>query len=334
VRHIFYINPAAGRRSCMDKLASRIDAYFAAHGGSCAIVQTAAPRELVELSRAEALKGGEVRMYACGGDGTMFDLVNGVYGLPNVEVGEIPCGSANDFIRFFGTPEDFMDIEGQVLGASAPLDVIREGERYALNQCSMGMDAEVAARKDSYKNLPLVSGSMSYNLALLSAFIRNTHNKFRVRFDGGDEEAGDYLFVVAANAPYYGGGFMSAPAACPNDGLLECVTIDSVPRRRILALMGAYRRGEHVNFDFCRIRRVTQVEIWAEKQAPVNMDGEIFRTNHAVFSVAEQRIRFIVPGICARKMNEKERAELAAAKRELAAGSVPAFDVRHPESGK
>ena len=90
MRYVFIINPVAGTNAGVQKIKPKIEAYFADNPGNYKIIITSKKMEGIELSKAEAYFGGEVRIYACGGDGTLFDIVNGTAGCKNVEIGIIP----------------------------------------------------------------------------------------------------------------------------------------------------------------------------------------------------------------------------------------------------
>ena len=110
-------------------------------------------------------------MFACGGEGTVFEVLNGTVGYSNVELGVIPCGSANDFLKFFESRDNFLDIAEQIDGETVEMDLIKAGKNYCLNGCSVGMDAIVARDMSIFKNWPLVSGSFAYTLAIVKTFL-------------------------------------------------------------------------------------------------------------------------------------------------------------------
>ena len=87
----------------------------------------------------------------CGGDGTLSEVVNACAEKKNAEVAAIPLGSGNDFIRIFGEKEDLLDLKAHVTGTPMEFDLIKYEDQYAINQCSMGLDAEVCARQVKYK---------------------------------------------------------------------------------------------------------------------------------------------------------------------------------------
>ena len=142
MKHIFLINPAAGKKGNSEGIIRpQIEDYCGKNGLDYEIYVTKCQGDAQNYCAERAKSGETLRFYACGGDGTLYEVVNGVFGNPNCEVAVIPMGSGNDFIRLFGTKEQFCNVEAQVTGIPVELDVVKCGDKIAINQCSMGMDA-------------------------------------------------------------------------------------------------------------------------------------------------------------------------------------------------
>lgn len=298
MRHVFILNPAAGKTRSALALVPAIEQFFRAHPMEYAIHVTNAPGKATELARAEAEKGDAVRLYACGGDGTLLEVASGMQDAPNAELACIPCGSANDFIRFMDYPERFRDLAAQVMGTARKVDAISCNGKLSLNLCCMGLDAEVGDRMVQYKHLPGVSGPMAYNLALVNTFFRPLGQRLRVvmdTVDGRVEREGDYLFALAANGQYYGGGYHGSPLSQPDDGLLDFVLVKKISHLRVLTILGKYKRGEHLGLDCCETFRGTAMEVYADEPAVVNADGECFRTPSVTFRLLPGAISFVYP---------------------------------------
>lgn len=286
-------------------LAMGIEDYFRKNGGDFEILYSDKPRGTMELARQAARSGAPVRIYACGGDGTLFDVVNGAFGWPNAEVGQIPCGAGNDFLKCFGPDtKAFLDIDAQVKGSSFPMDLIKCGDYYSINQCSMGFDAEIAAAKNHFIGLPFVSGKLAYVLAIFYKLAGKISYPLTIRINEDDPISGEYLFALAANAPYYGGGFKSAPGANPCDGRLEFVLIRKVGRLKLASLLKKYRRGEHGSLEIASFQSGKVMEVASPRPAAVNLDGEIIMCETARFEIAEKGIKFILPGFCTVQCDE------------------------------
>lgn len=296
MKYAFVINPAAGKQKVQEPFARAVQEYFAQNGGDYEIYYTAAPGDAKAYANRLAQSGEAFRIYACGGEGTAFEVLNGIVGFPNVSLGVVPCGSANDFISYFSNREIFLDLPAQIAGEALEIDLIRVGEYYALNSCSIGLDAMVAANMSKFKSWPLVSGKMAYVLALLYTLFGKLSVGLTVSVDQGREVIRQKsLVAVVANAPYYGGGFYPAPFAKPFDGTLDYSVIAKVSRLKILSLLKAYRAGTHIHHDLCKYGVCKRISIVADRTVPLNMDGEIIYIKEADFEIVPKACRLILP---------------------------------------
>lgn len=300
MRHVFVINPAAGKGKALDWVNPKIEALSKQPGFVYDIHVTAGPYEAIgyvrEYAQRYASSGETLRFYACGGDGTVYEVVNGMWDMPNTEFTAVPLGSGNDFIRLFGERGDFLDMENVVNGQSVLLDLIRCGDQIAINQCSMGFDAEVCARQSFYKRLPLVSGEGAYIVAIFERFIKKVGHNFQIEIDGETIENGTTLLCVAGNSRWYGGGFMAAPRAMPNDGLLDFVMVTKNGSRfKLLPLFMKLRNGQHLDLPITQFKRGKTMTIRSESPAAVNIDGETKYVRECCFELLENAVRFVIP---------------------------------------
>ncbi len=296
MKHIFVINPAAGQGKALDFIKPKIEWVCKKYNLDYEVYVTEKKGDGIEFVDNRSRTGEEIRFYACGGDGTLYDVVNGAFGYPNVQVAVIPLGSGNDFIRLFGTKDDFMVLEDVINGVPVSLDVIKCGNEIAINQCSMGMDAEVCAMQGKIKKLPLVTGEGAYYIGCLYAIIRKFKNKFTVSIDDQEPFSKDCLFCFCGNSRWYGGGFKAAPNAQPDDNLLDFVIVEaSVSRAKLVTLLNKYKRGEHLDWDITTFKRGRKLTIHSDKPAAVNVDGETKYVTDTSFEIIDNGIVFVVP---------------------------------------
>lgn len=295
MRYVFIINPISGKGTAAKTILPKINEYFKDKGLEYTVHMTSFQRDGVDLARKEAEKGDAVRIFACGGDGTTFDVLNGIVGFPNAELGVIPGGSGNDFLRYFTDVKSFSDIKKQIEAKSQPIDIIKVGDCFAMNVCSMGMDAEICLVKNRFSGFKFISGEMAYKLACIYCFVGKVKNRFKITTDDGECQKGDFLFALGANGRYYGGGFKAAPNADITDGYIDCMTIRTISRFRFPKLLGVYRRGEHLPLNICSYKRVKKMTVECEHDATVNMDGEIITAKKIEFEVVPNGVRFVVP---------------------------------------
>lgn len=294
MRDVYIINPAAGKMDSTEELTKSIKNHY---GDEAKIIITEGRGDALLKARAEAEKGDEVRVFACGGDGTSFEVLNGIVGYENASIGVVPIGSANDFIKFFGNEKKplFLNVKNQKNGTYLPIDLIKAGDKYCMNQCCAGFDARVADQMTKYKRLPGVSGSMAYNLALVKTLFGKLGINIRVVTDNKEFYSGSALFAICANAPVYGGGYRSAPDADPTDAQLDSVVIDTVSRFTFLRLVPIYKKGNHKGISVCTMGRCESFEFFAEKEVPISLDGEIIYADRLSCSVEPKKINLVLP---------------------------------------
>ena len=304
MRDVYIINPAAGKEDSTKYLTEEIRKHY---GNDCKIFITSGVGDALNKARAEAETGDEVRIFACGGDGTSFEVLNGIVGYKNASIGGVPIGSANDFIKYFGfeTKKDFLNIENQKQGRLLSIDLIKAGDKYCMNQCCAGLDAQVADFMRDFKRLPFVSGSMAYNLAVVKAIFGKMGINMKVTADGKIFKEGSMLFAVCANAQVYGGGYISAPKADISDGLLDCVTIDTVKKLKVPSLLPIYKKGKHEDLDVCTMGRCKSFSFEADHEIPVSLDGEIIHTDKFTCEIVKNGINFALPkSLCGAWLDE------------------------------
>ena len=314
MKHIFVINPVAGKGKALELIQPKIEACCAQEGLDYEIYVTTGPYAAIGFVRERAAQTPQeqLRFYACGGDGTIYEVVNGMWDAPNAEFAAVPLGSGNDFIRLFGDKELFLTLENLIRGNSVALDAIRCGDQIAVNQCSMGFDAEVCAKQGDYKHLPLLSGEGAYIAAVFDRFTKKIGHNFEIEIDGQRVDNGKTLLCVCGNSRWYGGGFMAAPRAMPNDGLLDFVMVRKAGNRFQLApLFMKLRNGQHLDLPITAFVRGKKMTIRCDVPSAVNVDGETKYVREATFELLENAIRFVLPVNTTfhRVRSEWERAE-------------------------
>lgn len=295
MKYLFFVNPMAGKGKTQETVIENIKNFFADKRNEYKIHLTRFKGDAEAVAREEAQKGEHITMFACGGEGTCYEVLNGIVGFDNVSLGVIPCGSANDFLKFFKARDAFADIRSQIEGETMPMDLIKAGDRYCLNGCSVGMDAMVANDMSIYKRLPLVNGSLAYKLAIVKVFFSKLGVSVKLSLD--DEPPIDLrcLFAVIANGPVYGGGYTSAPDAVPFDGKLDFTLVDVVSRIKILKFLKDYEKGTHAKYPFCHLKNCKSMEFTSDTPIPVNLDGEIVHSKNMRFELVKSAVKFIIP---------------------------------------
>lgn len=296
MKHLFILNPAAGKYNQTMELAEKISAVCKPLGMDYSVQISARKNDCGRIARKAAESGEEYRIYACGGDGTLNEIVCGVAGHDNVAVTNFPCGSGNDFIRIFDDPAAFRDLERLLDPEETRLDLIKIGDSgYALNICSMGFDARIGRDVSKYKRLPAVSGHGAYNLSVVSNLIHGVASEFSIDIDGQTID-GQQTLVCICNGRFYGGGYQPIPEAEPDDGMLDVLIVKPVGRLTVAKVISAYKDGKFRDLpDIITYYRVPQLTVRTPEPSAINADGEIILAGEAPFTVVPKALRYFYP---------------------------------------
>ena len=143
MKHLFIINPAAGKYDHTKEYAQTVERVLRKYELEYEIALSTEPGDCEVIARRAAETGEELRFYACGGDGTLNEVVCGAAGFENVAITHFPGGSGNDFIKIFSETEPFHHLERLLDCEETRVDLIRCNGRYSVNILSMGLDARV-----------------------------------------------------------------------------------------------------------------------------------------------------------------------------------------------
>ena len=293
--HLFIINPAAGNRDRTEKYTKKIHEICGARGLTYRIEVSGAPGECCRIAREAAASGEEYRIYACGGDGTLNEVVCGVAGYDNVAITCYRGGSGNDFVKIFGDADAFQDLERLLDCKEATFDLMRCNDDYSINICSVGLDARVGTDVSNYKRIPLLSGFRAYAVSTVINVIRGIAEHYVVEIDG-EKIDGDQTMICACNGRYYGGGFNPVPFADPCDGLLDVLLVKKVSRLLVPAVIGKYKAGRFRELPhLVRHFRVKELTIRCDKPTAINLDGELRTAETVHIEVAKEKVRFFYP---------------------------------------
>ncbi len=297
MKHLFIVNPCAGKFDRSHELQTRVSAFMAGRNLDWEIVVTRYTGHAIEYAAKASAAGKPLRIYACGGDGTLNECAAGAAGYANAAVTHYPMGSGNDFIRMFGPDAGrFQDLPALLEGPQAPADLIDCNGRLALNVCSVGLDARVGLGMRDFKRLPLVGGSLAYQLSTLRCFVQGIHRPYRVEVDGEELPEREFTLVCACNGRYYGGGFNPSRSAMPDDGALDFIVIRAVSRLTVAALIGTYAKGGAPDIpDRALVRRGHSLRVSCGQEEMVNLDGERMDAQDLTIRLSEKRVNFFFP---------------------------------------
>ena len=242
---------------------------------------TVYPTHATELAEQAGEQGYDM-VVAMGGDGTVHEVINGLMQIPAADrpiLGVVPVGSGNDFAHSIGVPLDSAHALAHALnGEPSTVDIglmtdENGRQEYFDNTVGVGFDAVVTIR--SHK-LPVVRGFLMYLTAVIQTIVLN-HEPAKMKLQA-DEECWEQtnLMVVLCNGPREGGGFMVAPDARNDDGLLHYVMIAKCSRLMMFRLIPEVMKGTHGRFDLVKIGACQKFSFDSERPVYIHSDGEIY----------------------------------------------------------
>ena len=295
MKHLFIINPAAGSKNRTEIYRREIEEVCIPRGLDYRIEVSSAPGDCRKIACQAAMTGEEYRIYSCGGDGTLNEVVSGVAGFDNVAVTMYVGGSGNDFVKIFSETEPFRDLNCLLDSKEEVFDLVRCNDDYSLNICSVGLDARIGTDVANYKRLPLLSGFRAYAMSTVVNVIRGVAEHYVVQINGQTFD-GEKTLICACNGQFYGGGFHPVPEADPTDGMLDVLVIEKVSRLKVAAVIGRFKNGKYKELpDIIRHFKTDNLRIICDKPTSINLDGELRIADVVNISVAKEKLRFFYP---------------------------------------
>ena len=309
MKHIFIINPTAGKADSRQKIYDMADALRAKHNLDVQCILTKKQGHATEIARRMCDSGEELRFYACGGDGTVNEVANGIIGYDNAAMTVIPVGTGNDFLKNFGDDlEKFRDAENLWDGPQFPMDAIDVNGRIAMTIACSGIDARVARDVHKYSESPILDGKSSYIYSLAVNFLfKGIGSHWTVTLDDVAVK-GDWSLVAVCNGRYYGGGFMTVAEARMDDGVLNTLVVKAVNRRTFLKFAGPYSKGDYHKFPHaahCSTPKVIRIQ--SDKPDIVTcLDGECVTNQDVTIKMADKKLNFFGPVGCSCNRTARE----------------------------
>lgn len=281
MKTLLIVNPVAGHgkgKTCFHLLESRLRAeipgleiQFSDHAGHC-----------VDIGK-QAARAGFDRIICLGGDGTPFEVVNGLYseGRPDraPAIAIIPAGTGNSFLRDFGVSAADAALDAILSGRRRQVDLVefryRDGgetaRRYSLNIIGVGLIADILQLTN--ERLKFL-GAAGYSLAVLARLAKGLDNRIAVKAAGREFEVRDSALVIS-NSQFTGGKMKIAPSADTADGLADYVLFKGVNRREIIAIFRGVFSGKHAAHPKVEMIQAAEFSIEADPPLRLMADGEL-----------------------------------------------------------
>jgi diacylglycerol kinase family enzyme len=269
------------------------------------------PRDaIIVIRKYMALAGEEtpVRVYAVGGDGVVFNCLNGIAGLPNAELAIVPYGTGKDFLQAFGGKElvpIVWNIAEMIKAPAIPADIIDCGNIYALSSCAVGIEAKIVIRSypmlNALRRLRRRSAALTETILGIAGIMElfdgdSMKQRYQVRMDG-EEIEGIMPFIHIANSPGYPVRQSVVPEALPDDGLLDVVAGWKISLAARLRFMPGYLKGQHEKFSRHGVyRRAQSVTINSDQPLCIILDGDVFFDTSLTVRALPQAVRIASPG--------------------------------------
>lgn len=307
MKHLVIVNPNAGTYSL--EFEDSINAAF--EGLEMEIYRTTGPRSVIPFLKEYFAKEQKetVRVYACGGDGTVHEVANGLVGAKNAELAIYPVGTGNDFVKIYGGKEKLANFKALIEAKAHPVDLSKlsspslEEEMYSINVINFGFDAIVGAMGNYYKENGYPEKAQKkypnpYDYALHhDAMKHGLKNTIDVYADGEKLNKGKILLATLAQGQFVGGQFHASPKSDNTDGLIDVCVLRGMSIIGLGMIIGPYTRGEHLNKPRKAItyRRAKEIKMNAPEDFDVCVDGEMVKGNDFVVEVVPGAINLVVP---------------------------------------
>lgn len=295
------VNPIAGARRTAKKW-PQIMRLLKSLGLRFEYDLTEGPRHAIELAKSAANKGYDL-VVSVGGDGTLNEVMNGLYeagNIRNVTLGIISTGTGSDYIRTIGIPRPYEEACQCLISPKrltvdlGIIEYINNGQtvkRLFINFAGLGFDAEVVkATTQKFKALGVIP---SYLMGLLISLLFYENREVSLIMDGEREER-KVCTVLMSNGKYGGGGMLATPNADPTDGLFEVLIIDDLTKLDLLWSLPRVYKGTHLTHSKVTIKRAKEVEIRPAQQTALQADGELLGEAPARFRVMPAALNIVI----------------------------------------
>ena len=297
-KYLAIVNPAAGGGHSRQLLPPALERLRTA-GIQVDLRQTSALGHATEIAR-EAWTQGYRKFISVGGDGTSYEIVNGLFPLPadseTPTLGFLPLGTGNSFLRDFSDKGVEYAIESLIAGRSRKCDVLRlrhkDGVLHYINLLSVGFTADVATmRARTFSGW----GEAGYQTSIFICLARFRQRPFPLSVDGESSiDRRPCLFLTFNNSKFTGGTMMIAPEAATDDGLIEYVRWGPIGRVGLIRNLPTLYDGTHTRHPLAEVRKVRRVDFHLDSPVDVMVDGEVITLHCKTLDVLPSALNVMV----------------------------------------
>lgn len=302
MKHLFIINSQAEQiAGRVDELEEHIKRFFSVNPKEeYSIHKCRWKRDASGFTRRTINGAPEIiRVYALGGSGTLFEVINGTVGMPNAQVAWYPLGNNNSLLYTFGSNEKialFQSLQNLCFSRVVTLDTIKAGNHYMITNALIGAEAEATKMGESLTRRIPFSKNFYY---LMCEYIRpmfRAHSQF-YRFETEDiSQEGEYYSILLTNVPAYGKGFQPAAEAVFNDGYMDIYVVKPMPWKKSPIIISDYLRGCYDKWpEYICHYRCKKFHVSSSTTMTISLDGELFYDTSLDFEICPASVNFVCP---------------------------------------
>lgn len=298
MKYIFIVNQHSGKSELKEELFEQLEIYKDKIEYEIRCFED--KEKTIEFIKSYCNKNTEDTVFvAVGGDGTLNCVVNGVIGYKKAIVTCYPCGSGNDFVKYYGGKEKFLNIDNLINGIESKIDVMKVNDMYSINVTNFGFEAAVCDVANKVRRKKLIGGKHSYTTGIIVSIFKSMKTKCKITVDDEVLVENKLLLGGIANGKYVGGAYKCAPYSNNEDGLLEVHVIKPISIFKFASLINTYKAGKHLDNpklkNIIKYKRAKKVIIECHKNFKICLDGEIYIGDYFEIENLKQQIRFIRP---------------------------------------
>ena len=259
------------------------------------LIKTSHGGHAIQIVSEEDISGYD-SVCAMGGDGTLFEVLNGMFLKDKNKrrpISVIPNGTGNSFMKTIGVEDQLNSIEKIAKNKSKRVDVMKAvcGKEvlYSLNLIGWGMATDISVLAEDFR----IFGGQRYNIASFFEIIKNKRRTAKIIVDGIERED-DFAFIIACNTKYVGKDMKMAPNAEIDDGKIDLIIVREAPSLTLFSVFPKLFDGSHINHDACEYVHCESFSIIPETTGKLNIDGEIIGSSPVTIEILKSGVDLII----------------------------------------
>lgn len=302
MRHIFIINPLAGKTDASERIRRSIEAVCEKYGIEpliCISEHEGYEREMT-AKMISFFSNEMIRIYAVGGSGSLLNVISGITDFNSCEVAFCPVGLTNGILRSFEPAEAFSSVDALVTGNSRKLDLLELSNGLCVPNCiSIGAGSTINRETPLMEIAAFIKPSLPYRISVLSDLILNKRYSCTITANGVDY-SGNYILAACFNGRCLGGDISPVRNAVPDDGIMDVLLAEEMPfadRKRLFSSFADISPGK--TGQRIHMIRTAKLDVTVNDSKPffLNCDGEAIPMERNSFSVRllPGKLKFVVP---------------------------------------